>query len=221
MSYKHTNEAEMFAGFDRHAAQKEAKTIFEAAASDDSTLASFSEAQLRSYAMSLVLTWVAMGDYTYAAFQGGAAEMADMDGDDETELSEEEQIELNDMLQAGADAFVSAGADPDNVASFLDDESDEAGAILGAFLSTKMEGVTMSDEDVIAAYATSGDVILEGTIKVIRSGQLFLKKKRIGIPHKMNSLQKASLKKARSKAFTGAAKARRKKSMHLRAKRGM
>jgi len=219
MAYSHTKEAEMFSGFDRLVDQKEARNIFEAAPSDGSALADLTEGQLRSAAMSLVLAWVALGDYSYAAFEAGAAAMADFDENEE--LSEDESDYLNDLLQAGADALVSAGGDPANVGSFLDDESDEAGATLGEFLSSKMEGVTLSDEDLIAGYATSGDLILEGTIKVIRNGAVTLKKKRIGIPRKMNSLQKAALKKARSKAFTGAARAARKKSLRVRRKMGL
>lgn len=219
MSYKHTNEAEMFAGFDRHATQKEAKTIFETAISEGAAISDFSDSQLRAMAMSLVLAWVSMGDYSYSALEGGAATMADLDENEE--IDDDEQEDMNDLLQAVADAFVSAGADAANVAAFIDEESDEAGATLGAFLAGKMEKVVQSDEELIAAYATSGDAILEGTIKVIRGGKMVLKKKRIGIPHKMNSLQKAALKKARSKAFTGAAKVKRKKSMRIRAKRGM
>lgn len=215
------NEASMFAGFDRQALRKEAQNIFEAAPSESSAIAAFSDSQMRAMAMSLMLTWVEQGDYTYAAVEGAAAEMTDLDGDDDTELPQDEQNELNDMLQAVADCFISAGADPDNVASFLDDESDEAGAALGELLSAKMENVTQDDEELIATYATSGDAILEGTIKVIRGGKMVLKKKRIGIPHKMNSLQKAALKKARRKAFTGAAKMKRRKSMRIRTKRGM
>lgn len=219
MDYRHTKEAEMFSGFDRLAERKEAQTIFEAAPSDGAALSDLTEGQLRSAAMSLVLAWVSMGDFTYAAFEGGAATMADFDENES--LDDDEEAYLNDLLQAAADALVSAGADPANVADFLDNESDEAGATLGEFLSAKMENVTQSDEDLIATYATSGDLILEGTIKVIRNGQVTLKKKRIGIPKKMNSLQKAALKKARSRAFTGAAKAARKKSLRIRRRTGI
>lgn len=219
MSYKHTNEADMFSGFNRLATQKEAKTIFETAISEGAAISDFSDSQLRAMAMSLVLAWVSMGDYSYPALEGGAATMADLDENEE--ITDDEQDEMNDLLQAVADAFVSAGADPANVTAFIDDESAEAGVSLGEFLSGKMENVTQSDEELIATYATSGDIILEGTIKVIRGGKITLKKKRIGIPHKMNSLQKASLKKARSKAFTGAARAKRKKSLHIRQKMGL
>ncbi len=217
--YTAKKEAEIFEGFDRLATRKEAKTIFEAASSDESRLSDFSEAQLRSYAMALVLTFLANGDYSYAAFEAQAAGIADLDENEE--LDDDEESEMNDILQASADALVSMGADPANVTEFLDGESDEAGATLGEFLSGKTENSTLSDEEIIANYATSGDVILESTIKVIRGGKITLKKKRIGIPKRMNSLQKAALKKARSKAFSGAAKARRKKSMHKREKMGL
>lgn len=217
--YTAKKEAEIFEGFDRMTTYKDAKTIFEAAPSNESRLSDFSEAQLRSYAMSLVLTFLANGDYSYTAFEAQAAGIADLDENEE--LDDDEESEMNDILQASADALISMGADPANVAEFLDGESDEAGAILGEFLSGKTENSTLSDEEIIANYATSGDVILESTIKVIRGGKITLKKKRIGIPKRMNSLQKAALKKARSKAFSGAAKARRKKSMYKREKLGL
>lgn len=217
--YQHTNEAEMFAGFDRHAAKKEAQNIFESTPSDGAAISDLAEGQLRSAAMSLVLAWVAMGDFSYAAFEASAAGMADFDENES--LDDDEEAYLNDLLQAAADALVSAGADSANVASFLDDESDEAGAALGELLASKMEGVTQSDEDLIAGYATSGSLILEGAIKVIRNGVVTLKKKRIGIPKRMNSLQKAALKKARSRAFTGAAKAARKKSLRIHRRMGI
>lgn len=221
MGYKYANEAEMFAGFDRHAVKKEAANIFESAAADGDSVATLAEGQLRSSAMSLLLTWVAMGEYTYAAFLASVIEMADMDGDDDAETSEEEDEELNDLLQACADAFVSAGADPANVSSFIEDENDDAGATLGEYLSAKMENVTLPDDEIISNYASSGDLVLESTFKVIRNGVITLKKKRIGHKPRLNSLQKASLKKARSRAFTGAAKAARKKSMRIRRRMGL
>lgn len=221
MTYIANKEAEIFASFDRLAEHKEAKSIFEATPSDDSTAENYSEAQMRSYAMSLILTWLAEGDYSYAAFETVALAIADLDSEDEGELGEEEADELDDILQAAAEALLSMGASDKNVMAFLDEEDDEAGVLLGDFLSSKMDGTPLSDEDIISKYVASGDVILEGTIKVIRGGKLILKKKRVGRARKMNSLQKASLKKARRKAFSGAAKIARKKSMRIRARRGM
>lgn len=227
MSYTHINEAEIFAGFDRLAAHKEAKQIFEAAGDGGIALADFAEAQLRSSAMSLVLSWLEMGEYSYRAFEGGAAAMADLDENEE--LDEAENEHLNALLQAGAEALAAIGADPANVTTFIDDEDDEAGAALGEFLSSKMENVTQDDETIIATYAVGGSVILESagrnifeaTVKRVIGGQLVIKKKRIGRPAKMSALQKAGLKKARGKAWTGAAKVARKKSMAIRHKRGL
>lgn len=198
---------------------KEAKNIFEAAASENAQLDDFATQQLRAAAMSLALTFVSEGSFTFDDLLGGATMMADMDENEE--LDEEENAYMNDLLQATADAFISMGADAANVTAFMDDEEDEAGATMGAYLTEKMADVTKSDEELIASYATGGDVVLESMIKRIVGGKVMLKKKRVGIAKKMSSLQKAAMKKARSKAFTSAAKMKRKKSMKIRRKMGL
>jgi len=102
----------------------------------------------------------------------------------------------------------------------MDEEDDAAGEKIGAFLSGKMADVPDEDEDIIGNYAISNQPIMEAVVKVIRAGKVTLKKKRIR-KVKLSAAQKAGLKKARRKAFTGAAKLKRKKSMKIRAKRGM
>ena len=201
------------------------RTILEAAGDgiNPASVVEFADQQLRSQAMATALNWSEQGDFSFQALSDAVEIMNDMDGEDETtESTDEEDQEYSDLLTAVGYAFVSLGADASNVQAFIEDENDDEGAKLGTFLSEKLSGVTDDDETVIANYAVAGgDLVMESMIKVIRGGQLVFKKKRIGRAHKMNSLQRASLKKARSKAFSGAARIARKKSMRIRIKRGL
>lgn len=138
-------EASIFAGFDRHKDLVEARTIFEAAPADNTALADYAETQLRSLAMALVLSWLEQGDYSYAAIEAAAAAMADLDENEE--IDDEEELYLNDLLQAVADALIDAGATTKNVVSFMDDEDDEEGAKIGEFLSAKVQDTTTPDEE--------------------------------------------------------------------------
>ena len=197
--------------------EKSDKAIFEEAA-DAGSMDDFATKQTRSQAMSCVLAWVESGDYTFEALAGSAEAIADLDGDEE--FSEDEEDYYNELLAEIAFALTSLGADAENVQSFMDEEDDAAGEKIGEFLSGKMADVPDEDEEIIANYAISNQPIMESMIKVIRAGKVTLKKKRIR-KVKLSAAQKAGLKKARRKAFTGAAKLKRKKSMKIRAKRGM
>ena len=213
------------AEFAAQTAKPAPKTIFEAAADgvDSGAIADFAAQQLRSQAMATVLNWSEQGDYSFQALSDAVVAMNDMDGvdDEAAESTDEEDQEFTDLLTAVGYAFIALGADSSNVQAFIENESDEEGAKLGAFLSPKLSDVTDDDETIIVNYAVGGDLVMESMIRVIRGGQLAFKKKRIGRPHKMTSLQRAGLKKARSKAFTGAARMARKKSMRIRMKRGL
>ena len=193
--------------------------IFEAAAPNAAAIADFAGQQLRAAAMSCCLAWIEGGDYSYAAHEDCCVTMADADGDGE--ISDDEQDYLNELMQACADALVSMGADASNVQDFLDNESDDAGQKLGDFLSAKIADVSDDDDTIIANYAVGGDMVLESMVKVVRAGKVTLKRKRVGRPHKITSAQRAGLKKARQRAFTGAAKLHRLKSMNIRRKRGL
>lgn len=220
--FQFSNEAsEVFGGdFTYKASQDEAKGIFEAAASDNADVVALADQQLRSAGMALALAFIAGGDFSFAVLSDSTFVMAD--ADESGDLDDEEDAYLSDLLQATADAFVSMGADPANVSSFIDDEDDEAGATLGAFLAEKMQDVTTDDETLIAQYAIGGDIILESMVRAIRGGKVVLKrKKRLGFHAKLSSAQRAGLKKARIKAFTGAAKLARRKSMRVRRKMGL
>jgi hypothetical protein len=193
--------------------------IFEAAGNAPSAaIADFANQQLRAAAMGVILGWLEQEDFTFDAFSNAAIVVADMDGDDE--ISDEEDEYLNDLLQECANALLTMGAESGNVTSFLDDEDDTAGEALGKFLTGKMDDVSSSDEELIAGYAVTGDAVFEAMKKVIRGGKVVLKKKRIR-KVKLSAMQRAGLKKARAKAWTGAAKLNRKKSMRVRKQRGL
>ncbi len=221
-----TNEAnEIFGGLIFEAAED--RKIFEeaggAGAIDD-----FGEKQLRSQAMATALAWVANGDYSYDALDESLAIVADLDGDEE--LTDDEEEYYDDLLEEVAAAFAALGASEDNIKAFIDDESDDEGIKLGSFLTEKMDGTEKDDETIISDYAVSDAPIFEGLVKVIRAGKVALvkRKKRVGRRmlfggrrKKLTAAQKAGLKLARRKAFTGAAKRARKKSMRLRKKMGL
>ena len=173
--------------------------------------------------MATALSWVEQGDFSFSALSDSVDTMNDVDGgdDEDTESSDEMDQEYSDLLTAVALSFVALGADSANVQAFIENEDDAEGQKLGEFLAGKMTDVTDDDETIITKYAIGGDLVLESVIRVIRNGQLAFKKKRIGRPHKMTSLQRAGLKKARSKAFTGAARFARRKSMKIRRQRGL
>lgn len=210
------NEAnEIFGGLIFEAADD--RKIFEEAA-DVGSIEDFAKKQLRSQAMASALGWIEAGDYSFDALADSVAMIADLDGDDE--FSDDEEAYYNELLTELGYALTALGADAGNVQSFIDNEDDEEGAKLGAFLSETMQGVEDDDETLIGNYAVSNQPIMESTIKVVRGGKIVLKKKRIR-KVKLSAAQKAGLKVARRKAFTGAAKLARKKSMRLRRKRGM
>lgn len=218
-SFYGMNEAsEIFGDFVPVGAPIGDRAIFEEAA-DAGSIEDFARKQLRSQAMACALAWVENGDYSFEAIDASIATIADLDGDEE--YSPDEEAYYNELTSEVGDALVALGADSSNVQSFLDDEDDESGATLGAYLSEKMQGVEDDDETLIGNYAVSDAPILESTIKVVRGGKLVLKKKRLTRHVKLSAAQRAGLKKARRKAFTGAAKLARAKSMRIRKKRGM
>ena len=189
--------------------------VFESAEGSDS---------VSSMAMSAVLAWIDEGDYTYGTFSSFVAGSADLDGDEE--YTEDEEELFNDILAASADAFLSMGASSENVDDFLNNESDAAGEKLGKFLSEEIVEEAASDVDVIAAFAGGSAVfesgILETAFKKVRAvkdGKVIIKKKRIGKGHS-TAAQRASMKIARRKANTAAAKLHRAKSMRVRKQRG-
>jgi hypothetical protein len=212
------NEAEdIFGGMIFEGSQNRDRKIFEEAA-DAGSIDDFATKQTRSQAMACVLGWIDGGDFSFGALADLAAGIADLDGDEE--FSDDEEAFYNDLLTEVGYALTALGADADNVQTFIDDEDDAAGAKMGAFLADKMQSVEEDDETLITNYAVSNAPIMESMIKVVRAGKVVLKKKRLR-KVKLSAAQKAGLKIARRRAFTGAAKLKRKKSMKIRRKRGL
>jgi hypothetical protein len=207
---------EIFGGFGFVAPQDSGKMIFEEAA-DVGAIGDFAAKQLKSKAMACVLSWVEQGDYGFGALADSVAGIADLDGDGE--YSDEEAY-YNDLLTETGNALVSLGGSSENVQTFIDNEDDEEGAKLGAFLSEKMQAVEEDDETIIANYAVATQPVMEATIKVVRGGKVVFKQKRMRKVH-LSAAQKVALKTARRKAFTGAARIARKKSMRIRKQRGL
>lgn len=191
--------------------------IFEEAAAAG-VIEDFVQKQLRSQAMSCCLRWVEAGDYSFAALADSVATIADLDGDEE--YSPDEEAYYNELLSEVGYALTALGADAENVQSFMDNEDDDEGAKLGAFLSEKMQAIEDDDETLIGNYAVSDQQVMEATVKVVRGGKVVFKQKRLR-KVKLSAAQKAGLKVARRKAFTGAAKLARKKSMKIRRQRGL
>jgi len=211
-------EAEaIFGGMVLEAAGGKDQKIFEEAASAGA-VGGFAGTQLRSQGMACALAWIENGDYSAGALLDSVTVIADLDGDDE--LTEDEEDFYNELLAEVGEALVALGADAGNVQTFIDDEDDDEGEKIGGFLAGKMDEIEAEDDEIISNYALNEEPVLESTIKVIRGGKIVLKKKRTRRV-KLSAAQKAGLKKARRKAFTGAAKLARKKSMKLRKKRGM
>lgn len=188
-----------------------ANALMEAAATND-----------RGTAAASVLQWKSDGDASSESFEEYAFALAGI-SDDETDLTDDEVDNFNTQLDLMAQAAIALGASADDVATMIDeDDSDAAQAVMDAIS-------TPDDEDAaVASFAVSGgdngammeSAMMEAAIKVVRKGQIVLKRK---VPHKvrLSSLQKAALKKARMKAHTAMANMSRAKSMKVRRKRGL
>jgi len=211
------NEAdEIFGGLVLESANKD-KAIFEEAA-DIGLINDFAAKQIRAQAMSCVLGWIEAGDYSYDALADSAATISDLDGDEE--FTDDEEEYYNELLVEVGNALVALGAAAENVETFIDSEDSEEGAKLGAYLAEKMATIEDDDDTLISNFAVTEGQVMESVVKVIRGGKVAFKKKRIRRV-KLSAAQKAGLKKARRKAFTGAAKLKRAKSMKIRRNRGM
>ncbi|EHU8077701.1 TPA: hypothetical protein ACMDRZ_003057 [Vibrio cholerae] len=182
-------------------------------ASDD-----LAEKQIRANGMAAALTWMEDEDASYENFEAIVAGLADVDEDGEVTEPEEELF--NDILNFAADALVELGANAENVQSFINDESEQAGEKLHAYLSEKLSSNEKSDDELITEYAVKAKLVLDATQRVIRDGKVKLIKKPLK-KKRLSSAQRAALKKARRKANNSGARRKRAKSMKARRQRGM
>ncbi|WP_156915981.1 hypothetical protein [Desulfatirhabdium butyrativorans] len=200
-----------YMGADQH------DSIFEAAA--DGSGDDFVAKQIKSQAMSCLLTWIDAGDFSVDALDACVIGIADMDGNEE--ISPDEEAYYNDLWAGVADAMLSFGADSDTIDKFINDDDDASGEKLGSFISEKLNATETPDGDLISNYVLGADdAVMESTIRVVRGGQVV--KIRRKFRHKrITSAQRMALKQARMKANTSMAKRARAKSMKIRKKRGL
>lgn len=172
---------------------------------------------LRAMGMGALITWADIGDPTADDFDLTAQGMADVDEDGE--VSELEEEGYNEILFAMAQGLRFVGVDADVVEELLGG-SDKAASSAYVAMANKLEGMDMSEDELIAEFSVQQEGMMEAKKKVIRDGETKwvnkpLKKRR------MTSAQRAGLKKARMKAHSASARAKRKKSMRKRGASGM
>lgn len=206
--------------------------VFETAIENDAL------ANTRAKAMSAVLSWLEDGELSYNSLDETIIVVADIDGD--YELTEEEEDYYSDIWNQIPDAMLSLGADIDDVQEFVNGpgtEADKAAARIGKALVAEMDATEADDDSLISGFVFGEDAILESCAydeklrgileatykrkKVVRDGKVQIVKKRVSGKVRLSSAQKASLKKARRKANTATAKLARRKSMKIRATRGL
>ncbi|MFM7010563.1 MAG: hypothetical protein ACKO0Z_14750 [Betaproteobacteria bacterium] len=197
---------------------KQGASVYLTGAVLDSAEDDMAEKMGKSDAMAVALQWVEDGEYTYDALDNLVYGMAIDDPEaDEPEVDEEAYTE---MLNGVAGALVELGASKDGIVSFLQDEDDEAGEIIGNKLSAVMDSVTDDDFTLISRYSVGG-MVLDAMEKVVRDGEVTWIQKKPKRKRILSAAQKAALKKARMKANTASAKAKRKKSARVRKSSGL
>lgn len=199
----------------------------------------FARQQARTQAMSAVLAWIEDGEFTYTALDEYVIGMTDLDGD--FEISDEEEAMYNAVWNEVPDALLSIGATETDTNDFVNGEgktSADAAARIGKTLKERLNELEADDDEIIAGFALGEDavfenasddpegrhMILEATYrkqKVVQDGKVVKINKRISGKVRLSAAQKAGLRKARRKANTAAARLQRKKSMRIRAQRGM
>lgn len=173
----------------------------------------------RGTAAASVIGWANSAEPTSDSFDDLALGLAGIDDEESDDDITDDQIdEYNRWLGLLADAAVSLGADQADITAVIDEDDDEA-AISAA---DGITGNTDDEDDAIAVYSVSGndDAMLEANVKVIRKGELKIKKKRPR-PMRQTAKQRAALKKNRLRSHSAAAKMSFRKSMKVRNKRGL
>ena len=216
MKYLH-NDAGIW-DFPEDQAQAKQASVYLTGAVLDSAEEDMAEKMGKADAMAVALQWIEDGDYTYDALDNLVYGMAIDDPEaDEPEVDEDAYAE---MLNGVAGALAELGASKDGIMSFLQDEDDEAGDIIGSKLSVVMDSVTDDDFSLISRYAAGG-MILDAMQKVVRDGEVTWIQKKPKRKRIMSAAQKAALKKVRMKANTASAKAKRKKAARVRKSAGL
>lgn len=203
---------------EEQAQTKQAAIAYLTGAVLDSAEEDMAEKMGKSDAMAVALQWIEDGEYTYDALDNLVYGMTIDDPEaDEPEPNEEAYVE---MLNGVADAMIELGASKDGVISFLQDEDDEAGEIIGNRLSSVMDSASEDDYTLITRFAVGG-MVLDGMEKVVRDGEITWIRKKPKKKRIMSAEQKAALRKAQAKSHNGASKAKRKKAMRMRKSAGL
>lgn len=184
------------------------------------SVSDFADKSARSLAGAIVLVWAEDSLPTYQLLEELViGEVAEPEDDDDDELDDDEQADFEELMSLVADALVAfSGKEAKAVQKAIDDEDDDLLEVIAAAVIKATE--EQDSDEMLADFAVKEALLLSSTEVRIRGGEVVrVKKKR---RHKRASAaQRAALKKARQKAHSGAAKARRKKSMRMRQKRGL
>lgn len=166
---------------------------------------------MRSNAMAAVIAFAEEGMNTAEELDLMAVGMADVDEDGE--VSEAEQDDYEESLNAMADALEHVGLSGEVIGKAFDGD-DDAAEELSFHVANYLDDLEDQDQ-YIANYSVRENMMLEAVRKVVRDGKVKYIKKPLR-KRRMSSAQKSALKKARRKANTGAAKRARRKSMGIR-----
>ena len=174
----------------------------------------------RGTAAAAVIEWVQNGEATFDSFDDIATGLADIDLDNDDELTDQQIDDYNMWLGLMADAAVAMGADQGDVTTMIDDSDDDSAAAVIEAIDIAPE----DEDDVIADFSVTGDengaAMMEANVKVVRNGVVKMIRKRPR-PRRQTAAQKAALKKNRLKSHKASANKLRKKSVLLRKRRGL
>lgn len=152
-----------------------------------------------------------------------------VDSDKNGELDNDELDVLDVAYNIAADLLISRGASDDDVSAMLN-EGDEIAAenIQELLINTAPNGEDEELDSILAdAFEFDEDsdaAVLDATYKralAIRNGKKTIIRKRISGTVRLSAKQKMAIKKAQRKAHSGAARAKRLKSMKRRQKMGL
>ena len=173
------------------------------------------EVHTRSNAMAAIFTFADEGMNTAEELDAMALGLADVD--DDGDVSEQEQDDYEEALNALGDALEFLGLGTETIEKALADD-DDAAEEAALFIANFMD--ELDDEDTyIANYSVREKLMMEAVRKVVRNGKIKWIKKPLR-KRRRTAAQKAALKKARRKSNTGAARRARKKSMRVRKQAG-
>ena len=190
---------------------------------DNAPAALFTD-EMRQEAVSIVQEWAeseletgeGYGDRLYALIVGSAT-----DGDED--MSDDEAEYAASLAELVGDYLEGKGIDAGDVESLLSDDpsfgNDVAARIHDALLDKLPQGEDAMLDDADKFVSGDDDEMLDAVYKkvvAIRGGKKVRIKKRISGRVRLTAAQKGAVRKMQRKAFSGAAKMKRAKSMRLR-----